>query len=53
MSQTVLKFNIGGVEYGDKIGAALIPRERGPDLIRPQMIPEVGANIRTVNCDGE
>jgi hypothetical protein len=35
-----------------KIGAALTPRERGPDLSPvPNESPEVGANIPTMNCD--
>jgi hypothetical protein len=34
-----------------KIGAALVPRERGPGLNPVPNVPEIGANISIKNCD--
>jgi hypothetical protein len=34
-----------------KIGAALVPRERGPDLYPVPNVPKIGANISIKNCD--
>ena len=45
--------NVDDVGHGSsrKIGAALVPRERGPDLSpRPHITPEVGADIPTMIC---
>jgi hypothetical protein len=43
---------LGETEDDVKIGAALVPLERGPDLSPvPNESPEVGADIPTTNCD--
>jgi hypothetical protein len=36
---------------GCKIGAALVPRERGPGLNPVPNVPEIGANMSILNCD--
>jgi len=34
--------------FAAQAGAALVPKERGPDLIAPVKVPDVGANSFTV-----
>jgi hypothetical protein len=47
-----MNIHLCGNEGDVKIGAALVPkRERGPDLIRPQTSPKIGAAIPAKNYD--